>query len=167
MRPKWRRKSRKSANWRVKWAQAAAKKAVKLHTSRGKIFVRDRIRLLLDPGSPFLEVGMFAGPRGLRFRRPLRRFGLRRGPDRRRRVHDCGQRRHGQRRHVCTAHSQEASARSGDRFREPAALYLPRRLRRRLFADAGRSLSRSRTLRTHLFQRKPNSRRARFRRSQS
>lgn len=36
-------------------------KAVKLHTSRGKIFVRDRIRLLLDPGSPFLEIGMFAG----------------------------------------------------------------------------------------------------------
>ncbi|MCB1309485.1 MAG: methylcrotonoyl-CoA carboxylase, partial [Leptospiraceae bacterium] len=36
-------------------------KAVNLHQSRGKLFVRDRIRLLLDPGSPFLEVGLFAG----------------------------------------------------------------------------------------------------------
>ncbi|MDX3773614.1 carboxyl transferase domain-containing protein [Chromatiaceae bacterium AAb-1] len=31
------------------------------HTSRGKLFVRDRILKLLDPGSPFLEVGQFAG----------------------------------------------------------------------------------------------------------
>jgi len=31
------------------------------HTSRGKLFVRDRIQKLLDPGSPFLEVGQFAG----------------------------------------------------------------------------------------------------------
>jgi len=34
-------------------------KARKLHESRGKLFVRDRIQLLLDPGSPFLEVGLF------------------------------------------------------------------------------------------------------------
>lgn len=31
------------------------------HTSRGKLFVRDRIQKLLDPGSPFLEIGQFAG----------------------------------------------------------------------------------------------------------
>lgn len=31
------------------------------HISRGKLFVRDRIQKLLDPGSPFLEVGQFAG----------------------------------------------------------------------------------------------------------
>jgi 3-methylcrotonyl-CoA carboxylase beta subunit len=31
------------------------------HTSRGKLFVRERIQKLLDPGSPFLEVGQFAG----------------------------------------------------------------------------------------------------------
>ncbi|MFN6972710.1 MAG: carboxyl transferase domain-containing protein, partial [Rheinheimera sp.] len=30
------------------------------HTSRGKLFVRDRIQKLLDPGSPFLEIGQFA-----------------------------------------------------------------------------------------------------------
>ncbi|MAD73998.1 MAG: methylcrotonoyl-CoA carboxylase [Rheinheimera sp.] len=31
------------------------------HTARGKLFVRERIQKLLDPGSPFLEVGQFAG----------------------------------------------------------------------------------------------------------
>ena len=31
------------------------------HESRGKMFVRDRIDRLLDPGSPFLEVGQLAG----------------------------------------------------------------------------------------------------------
>ncbi len=30
------------------------------HTARGKLFVRDRIEKLLDPGSPFLEIGQFA-----------------------------------------------------------------------------------------------------------
>jgi len=31
------------------------------HTARGKLFVRDRVQKLLDPGSPFLEIGQFAG----------------------------------------------------------------------------------------------------------
>ena len=31
------------------------------HESRGKMLVRDRIDRLLDPGSPFLEVGQRAG----------------------------------------------------------------------------------------------------------
>ena len=30
------------------------------HVSRGKILPRDRIARLIDPGSPFLEVGLFA-----------------------------------------------------------------------------------------------------------
>ncbi|MGB1071990.1 MAG: carboxyl transferase domain-containing protein, partial [Planctomycetota bacterium] len=33
--------------------------AVERHTSRGKLFVRDRIDRLIDPGSPFLEIGAF------------------------------------------------------------------------------------------------------------
>lgn len=37
------------------------KKAVEKHTSRGKLFVRDRINALLDPGSPFLELSPLAG----------------------------------------------------------------------------------------------------------
>ncbi|MHC4936624.1 MAG: carboxyl transferase domain-containing protein [Planctomycetota bacterium] len=35
--------------------------AVERHRSRGKLFVRDRVDALLDPGSPFLELGALAG----------------------------------------------------------------------------------------------------------
>lgn len=35
--------------------------AVAKHTERGKLFARDRIAGLLDAGSPFLEIGAFAG----------------------------------------------------------------------------------------------------------
>ena len=35
-------------------------KARERHVSRGKILPRERASRLLDPGSPFLEVGMFA-----------------------------------------------------------------------------------------------------------
>ncbi|HTV88922.1 MAG TPA: carboxyl transferase domain-containing protein, partial [Stellaceae bacterium] len=31
------------------------------HTARGKLLVRERVRTLLDPGSPFLEFSAFAG----------------------------------------------------------------------------------------------------------
>ena len=34
--------------------------ARKKHTARGKLLVRDRVRTLLDPGSPFLEIGQLA-----------------------------------------------------------------------------------------------------------
>ena len=45
-------------------------KARRLHESRGKHFVRDRIQLLLDRGSPFLEVGMFAAHEVYKFDSP-------------------------------------------------------------------------------------------------
>ncbi|HTP12092.1 MAG TPA: carboxyl transferase domain-containing protein [Bacteroidota bacterium] len=35
--------------------------AIERHRKRGKMFVRDRIDRLIDPGSRFLEVGLFAG----------------------------------------------------------------------------------------------------------
>jgi 3-methylcrotonyl-CoA carboxylase beta subunit len=31
------------------------------HEGRGKMFVRDRVDRLLDPGAPFLEIGQLAG----------------------------------------------------------------------------------------------------------
>src|SRR6187401_2843195 len=34
--------------------------ARKKHVARGKLLVRDRVRTLLDPGSPFLEIGQLA-----------------------------------------------------------------------------------------------------------
>ena len=41
--------------------QGGGDKAKQKHLARGKILVRDRIDLLLDHGSPFLEIGMLAG----------------------------------------------------------------------------------------------------------
>ena len=41
--------------------QGGGPKAVERHTSRGKLVARDRINLLLDPGSPFLELSQLAG----------------------------------------------------------------------------------------------------------
>lgn len=36
-------------------------KAIDRHTARGKLLARDRINLLLDKGSPFLELSALAG----------------------------------------------------------------------------------------------------------
>ena len=38
-----------------------SKRARDKHLGRGKLMVRDRIETLIDPGSPFLEIGQFAG----------------------------------------------------------------------------------------------------------
>jgi 3-methylcrotonyl-CoA carboxylase beta subunit len=48
---------------RQKAAQVSAggdEVARKKHVARGKLLVRDRVRTLLDPGSPFLEIGQLA-----------------------------------------------------------------------------------------------------------
>lgn len=36
-------------------------KSIERHRERGKLFARDRIDILIDPGSPFLEIGALAG----------------------------------------------------------------------------------------------------------
>ena len=45
---------------RAAWAGGPAKAREK-HLARGKILPRERVEVLLDPGSPFLEFGMLAG----------------------------------------------------------------------------------------------------------
>lgn len=40
--------------------QGGGKEAIERHRKKGKLFVRERIEKLLDPGSKFLEVGLFA-----------------------------------------------------------------------------------------------------------
>ena len=42
-------------------AQGGGEAARAKHTARGKLLPRERIRLLLDPGSPFLELSQLAG----------------------------------------------------------------------------------------------------------
>ena len=41
-------------------AQGGGEEAQKKHTARGKLLPRDRVRALLDPGSPFLELSQLA-----------------------------------------------------------------------------------------------------------
>jgi 3-methylcrotonyl-CoA carboxylase beta subunit len=41
-------------------AQGGSERARKKHLSRGKLLPRDRVRTLVDPGSPFLEIGQLA-----------------------------------------------------------------------------------------------------------
>ena len=68
------------------------------------------------------------------------------------RVRDRVQRRHHQGRHLLPDDRQEARARPGGRPREPAAVRLPGRQRRRQPAAAHRGVSRPRALRPHLLQ---------------
>lgn len=42
-------------------ARGGPERARERHTARGKLLARDRVDTLLDPGSPFLEVGALAG----------------------------------------------------------------------------------------------------------
>ena len=67
-------------------------------------------------------------------------------------MHDRGQRRHYQGRQLSSDDGEEASARAGDRAREPAALHLSGRFRRRQFADPDRCLPRPGAFRSHLLQ---------------
>ena len=128
-------------------ARRAAREAARAkHTDRGKLLVRDRVDRLLDPGSPFLELSPLAAYRHVR--RPAtttpsqRRHRHRHRPGQRPRVRGRRQRRDRQGRHLLPDDGQEAPARAGGRPGQPAALHLPRRLRRRVPADAGRGVPR-------------------------
>jgi len=41
--------------------EGGGEKAKEAHIKKGKLFVRDRINLLIDPGTEFFEIGIFAG----------------------------------------------------------------------------------------------------------
>ncbi|TNF86770.1 MAG: methylcrotonoyl-CoA carboxylase, partial [Gammaproteobacteria bacterium] len=42
-------------------SRGGGERAREKHIGRGKLLPRDRIDHLVDPGSPFLEIGQFAG----------------------------------------------------------------------------------------------------------
>ncbi len=44
-----------------KISQGGGKKAIERQQAKGRLFVRDRLRLLLDEGAPWLELGLWAG----------------------------------------------------------------------------------------------------------
>ena len=107
------------------------------------------------PGQPVPRAepaGCVRDVRRGRLRRAERQHRDRDRPGQRPRVRGRRQRRDRQGRHLLPDDGQEAPARADDRGREPAALPLPRRLRRRVPADAGRGLPRPRALRPDLLQ---------------
>ncbi len=121
------------------------------HLARGKLLPRDRVRALIDPASPFLELGQLAafGLYGRDIPRPASsRASGASGP----RMHDRRQRRHREGRHLFPDDREEASARAGDRGAEPAALPLSGRFGRRQPAEPGRGLPGPRAFRPHLLQ---------------
>lgn len=121
-------------------AQGGGEAARAKHVARGKLLPRDRVEMLLDPGTPFLELAPLAGldmydnaaPGGGVIAGIGRVSGV-----------ECVI--------VCNDatvkggtyyphHRQEASACAGDRGPEPPALPLSGGLRRRQPAQSGRSV---------------------------
>ena len=92
------------------------------------------------------------GERNVRRRDPRRRTHYRDWTHRRARMRDRVQRQHDQGRHLLSDDGEKAPARAGDRGREPAAVHLSRRFRRREPSASDRGVSRPRALRPHLLQ---------------
>jgi hypothetical protein len=98
------------------------------HVSRGKMLPRERVANLLDPGSPFLEVGATAAHGMYDGAAPAAGCHRGRRPGHGPRGHGRLQRRHREGRDLLPDHREEAPARAGDRGGVPPALRLPGRL---------------------------------------
>ena len=131
-------------------------KYLQRHVAQGKLPVRERIERLLDRGLPFSRALAARGDRHVRRRGARSRDCDRRRPRVGTRGADRRQRRHGQGRDLLPDDRQEARARAADRARQPAAVRLSRRFRRRVPAASGRSLPGPRALRPHLLQSGPH-----------
>ena len=126
-------------------APAGDDRSIDRHRERGKLPVRERIDRLHRPRLRLPRAQPAGRRRPVRRRRPGRRHRHRhrsgRGHDLRHRRQRC----HGQGRHLLPDDRQEAPARPGDRPREPPAVHLPRRQRRRLPARSRRRSFRTAT----------------------
>ena len=131
-------------------------KYLERHREQGKLPVRERIELLLDPGSPFLELSALAAFEMYDNEAPAAGLVTGIGRVSGREVLDRRQRRDGEGRHLLPDHGQETCPRAAGGAREPPAVRLPGRLRRRVPAAPGRGLSRSRALRPDLLQPGPH-----------
>ena len=137
---------------RAEAALGGPQRARERHVARGKLLPRDRVMSLIDPGSPFLELSPLAA-NGM-YDDAIHGAGLITGIGRvegRECVIVCND---------ATIKGgtyypddgEEASARAGDRAREPAAVHLSGRFRRRQPAAPDRGVSRPRAFRPHLLQ---------------
>ena len=127
-------------------------KYVQRHREQGKLPVRERIARLDRSRLAVSRVVAACRLRRVRRRHARRGHRHRHRPRVRPRRHHHRQRRDGEGGHVLSGHREEASPRAADRAREPAAVSVSCRFRRRVPAAAGRCVSRSRTLRPHLLQ---------------
>ena len=85
---------------------------------------RKRVRVLLDPLSPFLEIGQFAAFGQYKDEVPAAGIIAGIGGVSGSRMHGRRQRRHGEGRHLFSADGEKASARAGNRAAEQSALRL-------------------------------------------
>ena len=126
--------------------------AVERHRARGKLPARERIERLLDPGAAFLELSPLAAHGLYDGEAPAAGIVTGIGPV-------AGRQ--------CVIVANDATVKGGTYYpmtvkkhlraqeiaaAEPPAVHLPRRLRRRVPAAAGRGLPRPRPLRPHLLQ---------------
>ena len=127
-------------------------RSIARHRERGKLPVRERIDRLLDPGSAFLELSTLAATDLYDGDAPgagiVTGIGQVEGVTCVVVANDADR----EGRHLLPDDGEEAPPRAGDRAREPAAVPLPGRQRRRLPAAPGRGLPRSRALRPDLLQ---------------
>ncbi len=132
--------------------QGGGPKYVERHRAQGKLPVRERIATLLDPQSPFLELSALAAWGLYEDEAPaagiVTGIGRVSGRDVMIVANDATVKGGT----YLPAHGEEAPAGAGRRAAEPPAVRVPRGLRRRLPAAAGRGLPRSRALRPHLLQ---------------
>ena len=134
-------------------SRAAARPRARGTSARGKLLPRERVRALLDPGSPFLELSQLAA------------YGMYDDDDRRRPGIITGIGRVAGR--ECVIVCNDATVKGGTYYpmtvkkhlraqeiarAEPPAVHLPRRFGRRQPAEPGRGLPRPRALRPHLLQ---------------
>ena len=111
----WRAALDELAERRAAAAEGGAAKARERHVARGKLLARERVARLIDPGSPFLEIGalaaygMYEGDvHGAGLVAGIGRIAGPRDDDRRQRSHHQGRR-------LLSDDGEEASARAGDR----------------------------------------------------
>ena len=110
---------------RARVAEAALggnEKSRERHVSRGKLLPRERVERLLDPGSPFLEIGQLAACDMYKHEVPGAGMIAGIGRVSGRETMIVVQRRDGEGRHLLSDDGEEASARAGDRAAEPAAV---------------------------------------------
>ena len=137
---------------RAKAAEGGPPRARERHLARGKLLPRERVMTLDRSGCAVPRTVAARRQRHVRGRHSRGRHHHRHRPRRRARMRDRLQRFHHQGRHLLSDDGEEASPRAGSCAREPVAVHLSGRFRRRQPAAMDRCVSRPRAFRPHLLQ---------------